>query len=60
MQFKSFHWLSAIMVYIDKSLHLAWTNAQIFVRGYHLSRVANSSRKTASFEEQIILMSKDK
>jgi len=59
MQFKSFHWLSAIMVYIDNSLHLACINAQIFVRGHYLPRAANSSRKTASFEEQIILMSKD-
>ena len=49
--------------YINNSLHLARKYARIFVRGHYLLREANSfrersSRKTVSFEEQI--MSKDK
>ena len=49
--------------YINNSLHLARKYAGIFVRGHYLFREANSfpkrsSRKTVSFEEQI--MSKDK
>ena len=48
---------------MNNNLHLAQKYARIFVRGHYLFREANSfrersSRKTVSFEEQI--MSKDK
>ena len=49
------------MGYINNSLHLARKYARIFVRGHYLFREAKierSSRKTVSYEEQI--MSKDK